>query len=76
MSKELICSQCGYVGNTKSYTPGSIVIEILMYCMFIIPGLIYSFWRISSRKKVCGSCGSQNLIPQDSPMGRKLLGNN
>jgi hypothetical protein len=76
MSKELICSQCGYVGNTKSDTPGNILIEILMYFFFIIPGLIYSIWRLSARKRVCGSCGSPNLIPVDSPMGRKLGGNN
>lgn len=76
MSKELICAQCGNVGKTKSNTPGSIIIEILMYCMFIIPGLIYSMWRLSARKMVCGICGSANLIPLDSPMGKKLLESN
>lgn len=76
MNQKMICAVCGSTDKTKSNTPGSIIIEILMYCMFIIPGLIYSFWRLSARKTVCGSCGSPNLIPIDSPMGKKLLGNN
>ena len=76
MSKELICAQCGSIGKTKSQTPGNLLIEILAYCFMIIPGLIYSIWRLSARKMVCGVCGGQNLIPLDSPMGKKLAGNN
>lgn len=72
-NKELVCVVCGNVGKTKSETPGSVLIEIILWFCFIIPGVIYSFWRLSARKKVCSACGSPNMIPTDSPRGKKLL---
>lgn len=68
-----VCPACGFVGKGKSVTPGSTGIELLMWICFIIPGLIYSLWRISARGKACPSCGNRNLIPVGSPMGRKIV---
>lgn len=73
MSKQLICSQCGHVGNSKTAIKGNGAIEIVLWLCFLIPGIIYSIWRSSSRHKVCPSCRSSNLIPVDSPVGMKLL---
>lgn len=73
MSKaKLVCTQCGTVGNGQSSTRGSFLIELLLWLCFIIPGLIYSLWRLTTRAKVCGSCGATTLVPVDSPVGRKL----
>lgn len=73
MSKEkFVCTQCGTVGNGKSYTRGGCLIELILWCCFIIPGLVYSLWRLSTRTKVCASCGAATLVPLDSPVGRKL----
>jgi hypothetical protein len=41
----------------------------------LVPGLIYSIWRLTSRYKGCSSCGSVRLVKIDSPKGRKLMGN-
>jgi uncharacterized membrane protein YqaE (UPF0057 family) len=71
-SHQLICPVCGSVGNTQSFTPGSFLIEVVLWLCFLIPGLIYSLWRLSARKKVCAGCGSAQLIPLNSPMGRKI----
>src|SRR5690606_36743664 len=38
------CMQCGTVSNGKRHVPGSILIELVMWCFFLIPGLIYSIW--------------------------------
>ena len=67
-----ICSNCGTVGTPKSVTRGSILIEIVLWLCFIIPGVIYSIWRLTTRAKACRSCGSTNMVPLDSPMGKKL----
>lgn len=72
MSKELICATCGSRGTAKSVTKGSLLIEIVLWLCFIIPGLIYSIWRLSSRHKGCRTCGATNLVPLDSPAGRDL----
>lgn len=34
--------------------------------------MIYSFWRISKRHIACGKCGSPEVIPIESPVGRKI----
>lgn len=73
MAKQrMICAACGSTGIPKTDTPGSFLIELLLWCFFLLPGLIYSIWRIASRKKVCPLCKSAEMIPLDSPRGRKL----
>jgi hypothetical protein len=67
-----ICTQCGSTSTPKSFTPGSIIIELILWCCFLVPGLIYSCWRISARRKVCRECGG-HLIPLYSPRGKQLL---
>jgi hypothetical protein len=70
---QTVCQRCGTVGEPISETPGSIWIEVVLYLFFIIPGLIYSIWRINKRHPVCPSCGNGGLIPADSPMGRTFI---
>lgn len=40
--------------------------------LFIVPGVIYFFWRNARRQWVCASCGSPELVALDSPRGRQL----
>ena len=61
---QYICTNCGYEGEPVSYTPGSFLIELALWICFIVPGLIYSIWRISARKKVCPECKSPHMIPR------------
>jgi predicted RNA-binding Zn-ribbon protein involved in translation (DUF1610 family) len=72
-SKEFICGNCGYIGKTKKATKGSFWIELALWLFLILPGLIYSIWRITSRHFICPTCGSPELIPVDSPRGKKLI---
>lgn len=73
MAKEMICTSCGYKGKPKTETKGNFLIEVVLWFFFIIPGLIYSIWRLASRYEACPQCKSQSMIPTDSPIGRKLL---
>jgi hypothetical protein len=70
--KSVICTRCGHQGNPTSETPGSFILEVFLWLMFIVPGVIYSLWRLSKRRKVCRSCGSPELVPLDSPRGKQL----
>jgi hypothetical protein len=68
-----LCLKCGHSGKTKKSMPGSIGIEIILWLFFIIPGVIYSIWRHSSKKDICSSCGSfDQLIPLDSPKAKEF----
>jgi hypothetical protein len=68
-----ICSNCGHVGPPETITKGSLLIEIVLWLCFLLPGLIYSLWRLTSRTKGCRLCGSSALVPVDSPRGRELI---
>jgi hypothetical protein len=66
----LICTTCGAQTDTpQSRTKGSFVIEIVLWIL-VIPGLLYSLWRQSTRRKVCPACGNATLVPANTPDGR------
>ena len=71
MSK-MICQDCGTTGVPKKVTKGSIWIEIILWLCFLIPGLIYSIWRLTTRYDACPKCKSKSIIPTDSPKGKEL----
>jgi len=73
MAKQMICTACGYCGNSKKVTKGSFAVELVLWLLLLIPGIIYSIWRLSSKYQACPQCGSANMIPVDSPNGRELL---
>ena len=68
-----ICTVCNNIGKPKKFTPGSIFIEIFLWLFFILPGLLYSIWRLSGRYEACGVCGAPGMIPANSPRGRQLM---
>ncbi|MDD3584595.1 MAG: hypothetical protein PHG74_11335 [Kiritimatiellae bacterium] len=68
----MICSNCGTIGVPKIACKGSLGIEILLWLMFVIPGAIYTVWRLTTRGKFCQSCGAENMVPLNSPIGKKL----
>lgn len=63
----MYCSTCGSEGPTQTSTKGSIWLEIVLWLCFIVPGVIYSVWRLTTRHKVCASCGATTLMPPNSP---------
>ena len=73
MAKKMLCSNCGAQGKPKIKTKGSVVIEIILWICFIIPGLIYSIWRQTTKYKVCPVCGAEGMIPLNSPKARARL---
>jgi len=73
MAKEMMCPNCGNYIVPEKKVRGSIFIEIVLWLFLIIPGLIYSIWRLSSKYKACPVCGNVNIVPVDSPKGKQLM---
>jgi hypothetical protein len=71
--RAMVCSNCGHHGPSELQTKGSIWLEVVLWLFLIVPGLIYSIWRHTTRKQVCAECFSEHLVPPNSPVGRKLL---
>lgn len=66
------CTTCGATSTGNLDNKGSLLIEIVLWLCFLIPGLIYSIWRRSGRKNACEQCGATTLIPPDSPVAKKM----
>jgi hypothetical protein len=64
------CLDCGFVGTPERNTPGTLIMEIGLWIMFLVPGLIYSFWRRSAHYERCGLCGGNHIVGAESPAAR------
>lgn len=50
--------------------------ELALWLLFCAPGLIYSIWRLTTKKYVCASCKNSGIIPLASPNGQRLHAQN
>lgn len=69
---ECVCKDCGTVEESKTKARGSMGIEVVLWLCFLIPGLIYSIWRMSSKYEACSACGSDKVLPLSSPIGAQI----
>ncbi len=77
--RDWICTTCGTVGKPKEVHKSFLFVEILLWVVFVwsfltiwIP-LAHSIWRQFSRRKICRSCRSKELIRATSPIGRQMV---
>ena len=71
------CMTCGIDAPPKAQPKGHGLIELVLWCAFILPGLLYSIWRRTNTKRICSRCGAATLVPPDSPAAndhRRRLG--
>jgi ribosomal protein S27AE len=83
MAAKKYCPRCGAVAKEKTVYRGSFWNEFSLWLLLIVaafyfswgflivPGILYSVWRLSTRQRVCPSCGAPNMIPLDSPLARQ-----
>ena len=74
LQQPMVCTTCGStVTHLRRTIKGSIWLELFCWCLFILPGIIYSIWRNTTRANVCPECGAAGLVPLASPKGQELL---
>ncbi len=61
------CMTCGSDAVPNRHNKGSALIEVLLWLLFIIPGVIYSIWRRTSVPATCPVCSSASIVPKDAP---------
>lgn len=71
---QAVCANCHYTGRAKKPLKGSVLIAVILWICFLVPGLIYSIWRRTGRVSTCPKCGAVNMVPLDTPRGRELVG--
>lgn len=73
MATVMLCASCGSQDTPKRVTRGSFLIEVFLWLCLLVPGIVYSLWRLTSKRSVCRACGQENLIPLTSPMAQSIL---
>lgn len=69
MPMEIQCPNCKYEGQGKHVMKGSFLIELLLWLAFLIPGLIYSIWRLSKQIWTCPKCDFENVRKDGTSKG-------
>jgi hypothetical protein len=72
MPEPFICRKCGHIGPQELIRKGKLSIEIILWLLFIVPGLIYSIWRRTGRYFACKQCGTHHIVPLESPLGKEV----
>lgn len=70
---KMLCVQCHHVGFKVKRYKGSLAVEILAWCLMLLPGLIYTLWRSGTAYDACEQCDSTEIIPVKSPRAVTLL---
>ena len=73
MATRMYCPNCGTWGRPKTYTKGSFALEVLLWLCLLLPGILYSVWRLASRYKGCPICKAPNMLPEHSPKAQEAL---
>ena len=68
-----LCTTCGAQTNPITLTKGSFGIEIILWLLMILPGVLYSVWRLTTRERGCPVCRKSTLIPLTSPIAQQIL---
>ena len=68
-----LCTACGYIGQSKRETKGSFIMEVFLWLIFLVPGFLYSIWRLTTRYDACPKCSAANMIPANSPVAKRML---
>lgn len=85
MPKKMVCTTCNTIAEPAVKNNGSFVVEIVVYIVGIAISAITALWflmlvpvgftlfRVFGRMNhVCPSCGSDALVPLDSPKGKEI----
>lgn len=73
-AQKFYCQDCGALTAGVTRARGSTLVELILWLTFLLPGLIYSVWRLSTKHEACEYCHSPRLIPSNSPRARQQLG--
>ena len=64
----MYCPECGLFEQGLALPRGYLGMELLLWCCGLLPGLLYSVWRVRNPQRVCVSCHFAGIVPLDSPL--------
>lgn len=64
---KVLCRNCGHIGSPQRKLKGHILITLILLICWLVPGIIYMIWRRTGLKDSCSKCGSEMVVPANSP---------
>ncbi len=71
--KKYVCMECGCQREPIMAKRGMLIIELLMWLLYILPGVIYSIWRGVRKHEVCPNCGEPSVVLTSSSRAMKMM---
>jgi len=62
VTRRMLCTCCGETAAPDTRVTGSDRLELALWVLFLVPGLLYCVWRHLHRRRACPACGSSDLI--------------
>jgi len=72
-TKKYLCMECGCQREPMDVKRGLLVIEIFMWFLYILPGVIYSIWRRVRKQQVCPNCRYPSVVLTSSPRAMGMM---
>lgn len=70
---EIVCLKC-FTRTSPDYAlGGSGALELVLWLLFLLPGLLYSLSRITNAKQVCPTCKSTDVVPSHTSRAQELI---
>jgi len=63
MQKAVCCTRCQSIGMERYLRNGSVHLGVLLLAVFIVPGVLYLLWHLSTGHWGCSTCGSRAIVP-------------
>lgn len=74
--KPVVCLDCNSVKKPFLKIPGFFLGELVLWLLFLVPGIIYTIMRHTLAYDCCWICGSKRIVPVDTPKGQELTEQN
>ena len=59
---QIRCPNCKYEGQGKFIIKGSFGMEVVLWLCFLVPGIIYSVWRVTTKRFGCPQCDYEYVV--------------
>ncbi len=73
LSRKYICMECGCQRDPIDAKRGLLAIEICMWLLYILPGVIYSIWRRVRKQQICSNCRNPSIELTSSSRVMKMM---
>jgi len=71
--KKYLCLECGCQREPIMANRGMLIIELFMWLLYILPGVIYSIWRRVRKQEICPNCRTPSVVLTSSSRAMKMM---